>query len=156
MTKFTDKQAAFIDEYLKDFNATQAAIRAGYSEKTARSQGNRLLTNVDIKEAIEELLRSRVMSRDEALYRLRRIATFDVSDYITDYGRQKGLDAKRMIADGYGHLIRGIKHSNTGTTIEWANPDDALKLILSEMKPTGNKDDPVHIAILNVDPELLK
>lgn len=38
-----------------DFNATQAAIRAGYSEHTARSQGQRLLTNVDIQEALAEL-----------------------------------------------------------------------------------------------------
>ena len=47
------KQAAFVREYQKDRNATQAAIRAGYSEKTARSQGQRLLTYVDIAEAID-------------------------------------------------------------------------------------------------------
>lgn len=47
-----DKQKRFVTEYLIDFNATQAAIRSGYSEKTARSQGQRLLTNVDIKKAI--------------------------------------------------------------------------------------------------------
>ncbi|OBX06194.1 terminase small subunit [Gallibacterium genomosp. 3] len=48
----TDKQQRFIEEYLIDLNATQAAIRAGYSEKTARQIGNRMLTNVDIQEAI--------------------------------------------------------------------------------------------------------
>jgi phage terminase small subunit len=56
MTKLTKKQRRFADEYLIDTNATQAAIRAGYSEKTARSQGQRLLTNVDIKQYIEEQL----------------------------------------------------------------------------------------------------
>ncbi|NMF00248.1 terminase small subunit [Aneurinibacillus aneurinilyticus] len=54
MAKLNAKQQAFVTEYLKDFNATQAAIRAGYSEKTARSQGQRLLTNVDIKQLISE------------------------------------------------------------------------------------------------------
>ncbi len=49
----TPKQQRFVTEYLVDLNATQAAIRAGYSEKTARSQGQRLLTNVDIAMAIE-------------------------------------------------------------------------------------------------------
>ena len=49
----TPKQQRFVEEYLVDLNATQAAIRAGYSEKTARSQGQRLLTNVDIAMAIE-------------------------------------------------------------------------------------------------------
>lgn len=57
--KFTAKQQMFIDEYLVDLNATQAAIRAGYSERTAKSQGHRLLTNVDILARIEELKKTR-------------------------------------------------------------------------------------------------
>jgi len=44
----TPKQARFADEYLIDLNATQAAIRAGYSEKTAEQQGNRLLGNAKV------------------------------------------------------------------------------------------------------------
>ncbi len=52
MNKLTAKQKAFVAEYLIDLNATQAAIRAGYSEKTARSQGQRMLTNVDIARAV--------------------------------------------------------------------------------------------------------
>jgi phage terminase small subunit len=48
----TPKQERFINEYLIDLNATQAAIRAGYSKKTSKSQGQRLLTNVDIAAAI--------------------------------------------------------------------------------------------------------
>lgn len=50
----TDKQARFVDEYLVDLNATQAAIRAGYSAKTAQEQGSRLLSNVSVKNAIRE------------------------------------------------------------------------------------------------------
>jgi phage terminase small subunit len=46
----------FADEYLVDTNATQAAIRAGYSEKTAYSQGQRLLKNVEVQNYIEEQL----------------------------------------------------------------------------------------------------
>jgi len=48
------KQQAFVREYLLDHNATQAAIRAGYSAKTAYSQGQRLLKNVEVKAAIEK------------------------------------------------------------------------------------------------------
>lgn len=47
-----DKQAAFAREYLIDRNATQAAIRAGYSAKTAYSQGERLLRNVEVRAAV--------------------------------------------------------------------------------------------------------
>lgn len=52
--RLTPRQAAFIREYLIDLNATQAAIRAGYSEKTAYSQGQRLLKNAEIQEAVQE------------------------------------------------------------------------------------------------------
>ena len=55
----TEKQKRFADEYLTDLNATQAAIRAGYSEKTARSIGQRLLTKVDIQKYIQERLKER-------------------------------------------------------------------------------------------------
>ena len=44
-----DQQIAFCEHYVVSLNATQAAIDAGYSEKTARQQGSRLLTNVNIK-----------------------------------------------------------------------------------------------------------
>lgn len=54
MAKLTDKQAAFVRQYLVDLNATQAAIRAGYSERTANAQAGRLLANVGIREAIEK------------------------------------------------------------------------------------------------------
>ena len=46
------RQQRFVTEYLIDLNATQAAIRAGYSSKTAQQQGSRLLTNVVVKQAI--------------------------------------------------------------------------------------------------------
>jgi phage terminase small subunit len=48
------RQADFVIEYLKDRNATQAAIRAGYSEKTAYSIGNENLNKPVIREAIEK------------------------------------------------------------------------------------------------------
>lgn len=48
----TPKQERFIAEYLIDLNATQAAIRAGYSEKTSYSQGQRMLKNVEVQEAL--------------------------------------------------------------------------------------------------------
>lgn len=50
----TDKQQRFVEEYLVDLNATQAAVRAGYSAKTANEQGARLLANVSVKNAIRE------------------------------------------------------------------------------------------------------
>lgn len=56
MAKLTAKQKRFVEEYLIDCNATQAAIRAGYSQKTAKQIGQRMLTNVDLKAYIDEQL----------------------------------------------------------------------------------------------------
>lgn len=54
VAKLTVKQQRFCDEYLIDLNATQAAIRSGYSEKTAYSQGQRMLKNVEVKAYLDE------------------------------------------------------------------------------------------------------
>ena len=54
MANLTPKQQRFVEEYLIDLNATQAAIRAGYSEKTAQEQSSRLLSNVMVQEAVQK------------------------------------------------------------------------------------------------------
>ncbi|MBS8093970.1 terminase small subunit [Streptococcus suis] len=73
-----DKQIRFADEFIKLGNATQAALNAGYSEKTSYSQGQRLLKNVEVKEYInkqmQELHKSNIMDATEALYILSEIA----------------------------------------------------------------------------------
>ncbi len=55
----TAKQAAFVAEYLIDLNATQAAIRAGYSEKAAKAIGAENLTKPDVQEAIKDAMQAR-------------------------------------------------------------------------------------------------
>jgi len=57
--KLNPKQKAFISEYLVDLNATQAAIKAGYSVKTAKQIGSKLLTKVDIKTEIARQIKER-------------------------------------------------------------------------------------------------
>ena len=68
----------FCHEYIKDMNATQAAIRTGYSEKTAKMQGSRLMTNDDIKLRVAELreayLDENIMTAKQVEYELTRIA----------------------------------------------------------------------------------
>ena len=60
MAKLTDKQELFAREFIKDLNATQAAIRAGYSEKTARAIGSENLTKPDIQQRVAELNQERL------------------------------------------------------------------------------------------------
>lgn len=85
MAKLTAKQQRFCDEYLIDLNATQAAIRAGYSKKTANEQGARLLVNVSIQKKISELQKEREkrteITQDSVLHELALIAFAKASDY---------------------------------------------------------------------------
>lgn len=94
--KLTPKQKAFVDEYLIDLNATQAAIRAGYSKKTARSQGQRLLTNVDIQQAIEKRMDEKkedlIMKQDEILIRLTEQARREAVDYQVVFTERPSFD----------------------------------------------------------------
>lgn len=83
MAKLSDKQERFAREYLKDLNATQAAIRAGYSAKTANAQVGRLLVNVGIQARIEELKAARNEEiKIDANYVLRRLVEIDQMDII--------------------------------------------------------------------------
>ena len=79
MAALTNKRhEKFCHEYIKDMNATQAAIRTGDSEKTAKMQGSRLMTNDDIKTRISELrdayLDENIMTAKQVEYELTRIA----------------------------------------------------------------------------------
>ena len=79
----TVQQRLFVAEYLKDNNATQAAIRAGYSKKTAYSIGQRLLKKVEIAQAIAQQQKASIErtlgSADEVLEKMWRLATFDAN-----------------------------------------------------------------------------
>ncbi|PCI54147.1 MAG: terminase [Alphaproteobacteria bacterium] len=85
-----DKQTRFCEEYIIDLNATQAAIRAEYSERTAYSQGQRLLKNVEAQELITELKASRSertkIDADWLLKRLAEEAEADVADLYSENG----------------------------------------------------------------------
>lgn len=89
----TAKQQRFVAEYLIDLNQTQAAIRAGYSERTAAEQASRLLTNVKVAEAIQAAMKARSertqIDADWVLKRLARDATADLADLYTEHGTLK-------------------------------------------------------------------
>ena len=82
------KKQLFIKEFPKDLNATQAAIRAGYSPKTAYSQGQRLLKDVEIQAQIQEAMEKRIerteISADYVLKKLNAIAEMDILDIMDD------------------------------------------------------------------------
>lgn len=82
----TPRQQRFVDEYLVDLNGTQAAIRAGYSPKTARAIANENLTKPDIAAAVQEAQKARAdrvqIDADDVLRRWIEIANADPNDLI--------------------------------------------------------------------------
>lgn len=86
----TARQQRFVDEYLVDLNATQAAIRAGYSKETAGAIGHENLTKPEIAEAIrlgqEERAKRVQITQDRVLQELARIAFFDPRKLFTKDG----------------------------------------------------------------------
>lgn len=89
------KQELFCREYLVDLNATQAAIRAGYSKNTAYSQGQRLLKNVEVKKRIDKLMAERAerieITADNVLDDLVAMRNMDIIDILDDDGNVKPI-----------------------------------------------------------------
>ena len=124
MAKMTAKQQRFCDEYLIDLNATQAAIRAGYSAKYANTNASKLLQITVIKNFLAERMAEKesnlIASQDEVLRFLTAVMRGEEKDerIITnadgereDIGRRKQLhqlQAAEMLAKRYGLLVEKV------------------------------------------------
>ncbi|GAB3314773.1 hypothetical protein GCM10027299_03340 [Larkinella ripae] len=106
----TDKQQRFVEEYGVDFNATQAAIRAGYSanEASAATIGYRLLRKVEISAAIEARLSHLTMSTEEAAVRLTRYGRGSLRPFLNDRGL---IDLTSESALNNQDLLRKVKQT---------------------------------------------
>ena len=103
----TEKQKRFCDEYLVDLNGTQAAIRAGYSEKTAKQIAQQNLTKLDIQEYIKKRMAEKedalIAKQDEVLQTLTRVLRRQEMDtvVVTCKERSSGYDenGKKVIVE---------------------------------------------------------
>lgn len=84
--KMTPRQQRFVEQYVVDLNATQAAIRAGYSPKTAKQIGSKLLTKIDIQEAVAvrqiELSKATGVTAQRVITELAKIGFANMEDYM--------------------------------------------------------------------------
>lgn len=100
--KLTPKQEMFVKEYLVDLNATQAAIRAGYSAKTAKEQASMLLTKLNIQDAIQKAMQKRAESIGRTAHDvLRDLITIKESAMLHDEKRE-ALRALELEGKHYG------------------------------------------------------
>lgn len=117
-TKLPQRQLRFVEEYLLELNATKAAIKAGYSEKTARQIGSRLLTNMAIKSVINQRLKKQGDKNEElkqkVINEIGRIAFFDVRKAFDNEGKPLPV---HQLDDDTAASIAGIEveveHSKT-------------------------------------------
>jgi phage terminase small subunit len=126
-----EQQERFAHEYVVDLNATQAAIRAGYSPKTAASQGERLLRNVEIRQIVEKSQAERLaavkLTAETTLEAIRRPLAADVRKLFTEKGNVKPLqelsDEEAALIGGFEVILKNAK-AGDGVT------DEVLKLRL--------------------------
>lgn len=129
--RLTPKQEAFVREYLLDLNATQAAIRAGYSAKTAKTIGPRLLENVGVQEAI-------TAGRMKTAERLELTREAVIRQY-----QRIGFSDPRKMFDANGQL-KPITELDDDTAA-------AIQAFDVEMKATINEDgEPVSLPVAKI------
>ena len=95
-----EKQKNFAQEYIKDKNATQAAIRAGYSEKTAYSIGQRLLKNVEVKNYINELL--------DEVRKENILSAIEIEEFLS-LAIKGSIDEEVIVVEGEGDGVSSAK-----------------------------------------------
>lgn len=131
------KQEVFVNAYLRTWNATKAAIEAGYATNSARQQGSRLLSNADIQAAIAERLNELKLSADEVLVRLGEHARGSMGHFVKIDEKGAALDLKQAADAGQLHLIKKITWKKRTTdsyteiehSIELYDAQAALQLI---------------------------
>jgi phage terminase small subunit len=113
----SDKQRRFVAEYLVTLNATQAAIRAGYSEKTAGSQGERLLKNAEVQKSVQAGASKRLdkleLTGNRVLEEMARLGFSDVREWFDETGRLRPL---HELGDNAAKAIASIEIVREKTT----------------------------------------
>lgn len=118
----TGKRARFVAEFLKDSNATQAALRAGYSARSAGTEGHRLLKNADVSAAIAERARKLAEKLDLSVERIaEEFARYAFAPEATDpefklqYEVRPAdrLKALEHLAKWRGMFVERVQHSGT-------------------------------------------
>ena len=128
MAALTNKQQRFVEEYLIDLNATQAAIRAGYSEKTAEQQGFQLLKKTSVSKAVTEAQKRRSdrteVTADMVVKELARIGFSDLRNMLTPNGSL--LDPQDWDDDTAAAISSIEVVTNTG---EGGKDEDGRKIV---------------------------
>ena len=140
--EITPLQERFALEYMKDLNGTQAAIRAGYSKRTANEQAGRMLVNVSIQKRISEL-KERQFKRLEinADTILKELMVYAFSDITEVLGKIKNFSSItaiikdiRKLPEGTRRLVTNIEKTRFGTKVSFVDKQAALIALGKHLK----------------------
>lgn len=130
MAKLTDKQKRFVQEYLVDLNATQAAARAGYKDPNF---GRQLLTKTNVSEAIKKAMEKRQarteITQDRVLEELAAIAFAKGTDYAKIKDGFVVVSDTEQLTEQQKAAIVGIKQTRDGVEIKLADKSKSLELL---------------------------
>lgn len=133
MRALTPRQARFVDEYLIDLNATQAAIRAGYSQHTAGKIGGQLLGKTGVQRAIharQAVLQERVGIRQErVLAALAAIAFADIGNYVESDEAGERLRPLSTLTHAQRLALADVKQYSNGFRLRLHSKLHALDLL---------------------------
>ena len=122
--ELTDKQRVFVEEYLRCWNATEAARRAGYQHPNKRGPEN--VVKRGIAESIQTRIKEKAMSADEVLAHLADIARFDAGQVLGKAGVINWDEAKEQ---GDTRFVKKIEWGQNGLKVEFYDRMSALELI---------------------------
>jgi phage terminase small subunit len=153
----SDKRGRFVEEYLLDLNATQAATRAGYSPDTARQQGSRLLSDPDIQAAIEAAQKARSrrteITADRVVQELALIAFADMGQVTHWTENSVELRPSHMLSRDQKAIIGEIAQSKDGVRVKTHSKLDALSKLgqhlgMFKTELSNNDDGPLVVQII--------
>ena len=165
----TARQERFVAEYLIDLNATQAAKRAGYSEKTANEQGSRLLANVKVAAAIAEAQAKRSkrteITQDRVIAELAKLGFYDIRKAVRwgdapERGEEGELVypvemvASEDLDDATAAAVAEVSLTAQGVKIKMADKRAALEILLKHLGGIQSDDEApsVNINITTSEP----
>lgn len=129
----TPKQERFVAEYLVDLNATAAAMRAGYKEKTAAQEGYKLLQKPSVADAIQEeranLSKRTEITQDMVIEELAKIAFANGTMYAKVAGGNVVLTETDELTEDQKAAVSGIKEGKFGIEVSTYDKVKALELI---------------------------
>ena len=132
-SNLSSKRQRFVDEYLIDNNATQAAIRAGYSENSANEQGARLLAYDSVRKALEEkravVAEENQLKISDVIEELKKIAFSDVTQVMSFSAKKAKIKPSRSLSEDAKKSISSVSQTQNGLTVKLHDKVKALELL---------------------------